>query len=119
MLAWVRGGKSAKGYKTHAYLLCSLRVEQRNQIWWVNITCLPMRRGFLYLVAAIMGWQNQTLLAWGISNTPDANFCVDTRNKAIYRFGPPDIMNSDKGSQFTSFAWIDRLCLFGIRISPS
>lgn len=57
------------------------------------------------------------VLSWRISNTLDADFCVEALNEAIYRFGPPDIMNSDQGSQFTSFAWTDRLRRSGIRIS--
>ena len=62
-----------------------------------------MRRGFLYLVA-IMDWHTRMVLSWRISNSLDADFCIEALNEAIYRFGPPDIMNSDQGSQFTSFA---------------
>ena len=108
--------KPAKGHKTYPYLLRGLRVERPNQVWCVDITYLPMRRGFLYLVA-IMDWQTRMVLSRRISNTLDADFCVDALNEAIYRFGPPDIMNSDQGSQFTSFAWTDRLRRSGIRIS--
>lgn len=75
-----------------------------------------MRRGLLYL-AAIMGWHIRMYRAWRISNTLDADFCVEALNKAIYRFGPPDIMSSDQGSQFNSFAWTDRLHRSGGRIS--
>ena len=82
----------------------------------MDITYLPMRRGFLYLVA-IMDWHTRMVLSWRISNTLEADFCVEALNEAIYRFGPPDIMNSDQGSQFTSFAWTDRLRRSGIRIS--
>ncbi|WP_237066705.1 IS3 family transposase [Loktanella sp. M215] len=108
--------KPANGHKTYPYLLRGLRVERPNQVWCVDITYLPMRRGFLYLVA-IMDWHTRMVLAWRISNTLDADFCVDALNEAIYRFGPPDIMNSDQGSQFTSFAWTDRLRRSGVRIS--
>ena len=108
--------KPAKGHKTYPYLLRGLRVERPNQVWCVDITYLPMRRGFLYL-AAIMDWHTRMVLSWRISNTLDADFCVEALNEAIYRFGPPDIMNSDQGSQFTSFAWTDRLRRSGIRIS--
>ena len=59
------------------------------------------------------------MLAWRISNTLEADFCVDALNEAIARFGPPEIMNTDQGSQFTSFAWTDRLQRSGIRISLS
>ena len=82
----------------------------------MDITYLPMRRGFLYLVA-IMDWHTRMVLSWRISNTLEADFCVEALNEAIYRFGPPDIMNSDQGSQFTSFAWTDSLRRSGIRIS--
>jgi len=75
-----------------------------------------MRRGFLYLVA-IMDWHTRKVLSWRISNTMEVDFCIEALNEAIYRFGPPEIMNTDQGSQFTSFAWTDRLKRVGIRIS--
>ena len=75
-----------------------------------------MRRGFLYLVA-VMDWHTRKVLAWRISNTQEADVCVEALNEAIHRFGPPDIMNTDQGSQFTSFAWTDRLKQAGCRIS--
>jgi putative transposase len=93
MLACVRAGKPAKGHKTYPYLLRGLHVDRPNQVWCVDITYLPMRRGFLYLVA-IMDWHTRMVLSWRISNTLDADFCVEALNEAIYRFGPPDIMNS-------------------------
>jgi putative transposase len=71
-----------------------------------------MRRGFLYLVA-IMDWHTRKDLSWRISNALEADFCVE----AIRKFGPPEIMNTDQGSQFTSFAWTDRLRRSGVRIS--
>ena len=108
--------RPAKGHKAYPYLLRGLQVKRPNQVWCVDITYLPMRRGFLYLVA-IMDWHTRRVLSWRISNTLDADFCVEALNEAIYRFGPPDIMNSDQGSQFTSFAWTDRLRRSGIRIS--
>ena len=82
----------------------------------MDITYLPMRRGFLDLVA-IMDWHTRMVLSRRISNTLDADFCVEALNEAIYRFGPPDIMKSDQGSQFTSFVWTDRLHCSGVRIS--
>ena len=108
--------KPAKGHKTYPYLLRGLPVDRPNQVWCVDITYLPMRRGFLYLVA-IMDWHTRMVLSWRISNTLDADFCFEALNEAIYRFGPPDIMNSDQGSQFTSFAWTDRRRRSGICIS--
>lgn len=75
-----------------------------------------MRRGFLYLVA-IMDWYTRKVLAWLISNTLEAEFCVDALNEAIHKFGSPEIMNTDQSSQFTSFVWTDHLQSSGIRIS--
>jgi len=104
------------GHKTYPYLLRGLRGDRPNRVWCVDITCLPMRRGFL-CPAAIMDWHTRMVLSWRILNTLDADFCVEALNETIYRFGPPDIMNSDQGSQFTAFAWTDRLRRSGIRIS--
>ena len=108
--------KPAKGHKTYPYLLGGLRVERPNQVWCVDITYLPMKRGFLYLIA-IMDWRTRKVLAWRISNTYEAEFCVEALNEAIHRFGPPEIMNADQGSQFTSFAWTDCLKRAGVKIS--
>jgi putative transposase len=108
--------KAAKGHKIYPSLLRGLRVERPNQVWCADITYLPMRRGFLYLVA-IMDWHTRKVLAWRISNTMEADFCVDTLNEAIRKFGPPEIMNTDQGSQCTSFAWTDRLRRSAVRIS--
>ncbi|EPX77748.1 Mobile element protein [Litoreibacter arenae DSM 19593] len=108
--------KAAKGHKTYPSLLRGLHVDRPNQVWCADIIYLPMRRGFLYLVA-IMDWHTRKVLAWRISNTLEAKFCVDALNEAIHKFGPPEIMNTDQGSQFMSFAWPDRLRGSGIRIS--
>ncbi|AKI01811.1 transposase [Hoeflea sp. IMCC20628] len=108
--------KAAKGHKIYPYLLRGLRVDRPNQVWCADITYLPMRRGFLYLVA-IMDWHTRKVLAWRISNTLEADFCVEALNEAIHKFGSPEIMNTDQGSQFTSFAWTDRLRRSGVRIS--
>jgi len=70
------------------------RVERPNQVWCADITYLPMRRGFLYLVA-VMDWYTRKVLAWRISNTLEADFCVEALNEAIHKFGPPEIMNTD------------------------
>jgi putative transposase len=86
--------KPAKGHKTYPYLLGGLRVDRTNQVWCADITYLPMRRGFLYLVA-IMDWFTRKVLAWRISNTLEADFCVEALNEAVHRFGPPEIMNTD------------------------
>ena len=74
-----------------------------------------MRKGFRYLVA-VMDWFPRKVLAWRISNTLEAAFCVEALNEAIHKFGPPEIMNTDQGSQFTSFDWTDRLKRAKIKI---
>ncbi len=108
--------KAAKGHKIYPYLLRNLRVDRPNQVWAADITYLPMRRGFLYLVA-IMDWRTRKVLAWRVSNTLEAEFCVEALNEAVCRFGPPEIMNTDQGSQFTSFAWTDQVKRAGAKIS--
>jgi len=108
--------KAAKGHKTYPYLLRGLQVGRPNQVWAADITYLPMRKGFLYLVA-IIDWHTRKVLAWRISNTLEADFCVEALDEAIHRFGKPEIMNTDQGSQFTSFSWTDRLRRSGVRIS--
>ena len=108
--------KPAKGHKTYPYLLGGLRIDRPNQVWCADITYIPMRKGFLYLVA-IMDWCTRKVLAWRISNTLEAEYCVEALNEAIHKFGPPEIMNTDQGSQFTSFDWTDRLKRIGTRIS--
>lgn len=108
--------KPAKGHKIYPYLLRGLRVDRPNQVWAADITYLPMRRGFLYLVA-IIDWFTRKVLAWRISNTLEADFCIEALNEAVHKFSAPEIMNTDQGSQFTSFAWTDRLRRMDIRIS--
>ena len=76
--------RPAKGHKTYPYLLGGLRVERPNQVWCADITYIPMRRGFLYLVA-VMDWFTRKVLAWRISNTLEADFCVEALNEAIHR----------------------------------
>ena len=100
--------KPRKGHKTYPYLLGGLRVNRPGRVWCADTTYLQMRRGFLYLVA-IMDWFKRKVLAWRISNTLEVNLCIKALNEALHRFGAPEIMNTDHGSQFTSFAWTDRL----------
>lgn len=108
--------KAAKVDKIYPYLLRGLRMDRPNQVRCADITYLPMRRGFLYLVS-IMDWDARKVLAWRIPNTLEAKFCVDALNEAIHKFGLPQIMNTDQGSQFTSCAWQDRLRRSGLCIS--
>lgn len=106
----------AKGHKIWPYLLKGRRIDRPNHVWCSDVTYIPMRRGFLYLVV-IMDWATRKVLAWRLSNTLEADFCVEALNEALIRFGPPDIMNTDQGSQFTSWSWTDRLRKAGVKIS--
>jgi len=103
-------------HKIYPYLLRHLAIERPNQVWCADVTYIPMRRGFLYLVA-IMDWASRKVLAWRLSNTMEADFCVAALEEAIARYGRPDIFNTDQGSQFTSFAFTNTLKDAGIRIS--
>ena len=85
------------------YLLRGLTIERANHVWCADITYIPVQRGFLYLVA-IMDWASRYVLAWRLSNTLDASFCTDALDEALARHGKPEIVNTDQGSQFTSFA---------------
>ena len=103
-------------HRIYPYLLRKLTIERPNHVWCADVTYIPMRRGFLYLVA-IMDWATRKVLAWRLSNTMDAGFCVAALEEALARFGKPEIFNTDQGSQFTSFAWTDRLKRVGTLIS--
>jgi putative transposase len=103
-------------HKIYPYLLRHLTIEEPNQVWCADVTYIPMRRGFLYLVA-IMDWASRKVLAWRLSNTMDAEFCVAALEEALARHGRPEIFNTDQGSQFTSFAFTNTLKDAGIRIS--
>lgn len=98
--------KPNKAHKIYPYLLGGVKITEANQVWCADITYIPMRKGFLYLVA-IMDWATRRVLSWRFSNTMDTDFCVEALNEAILRFGPPKIFNTDQGSQFTSFKWTD------------
>ena len=103
-------------HRVYPYLLRDLIIEQPNQVWCADVTYIPMRRGFLYLVA-IMDWASRKVLAWRLSNTMDADFCVAALEEALARHGTPAIFNTDQGSQFTSLAFTDVLRAAGVRIS--
>jgi putative transposase len=103
-------------HRIYPYLLRHLSIERPNQVWCADVTYIPMRRGFLYLVA-IMDWFSRKVLAWRLSNTMDTDFCVAALEEAIARYGRPDIFNTDQGSQFTSFTFTTTLKDAGIRIS--
>ena len=98
------------------YLLRKMQIDRPNQVWCADITFVPVKNGFLYLVA-IMDWATRRVLSWRLSNTMHADFCVDALNEALAKHGPPEIMNTDQGSQFTGSAWITTLTEAGVRIS--
>jgi putative transposase len=106
----------APGHKIYPYLLRDLAIDRPNQVWAADITYIPIGRGFLYLVA-IMDWASRAVLAWRLSNTMDASFCVSALEEALARFGTPEIFNTDQGSQFTSAAFTGTLTRTGIKIS--
>jgi putative transposase len=97
--------KPAPGHKVYPYLLRKLAVTRPNQVWATDITYIPMARGFVYLVA-IIDWFSRRVLAWRVSITLDADFCVEALKEALARFGKPEIFNTDQGSQFTSIAFV-------------
>ena len=103
-------------HRVYPYLLKALAIERANHVWCADITYIPVRRGFLYLVAA-MDWASRFVLAWRLSNTLDASFCVEALEEALARHGTPEIFNTDQGSQFTGFAFTGRLRMAGVRIS--
>jgi len=103
-------------HKIYPYLLRDLIIDRPNRVWCADVTYIQMKRGFLYLVA-VMDWASRKVLAWRLSNTMDADFCVAALEEAIARYGVPEIFNTDQGSQFTSFAFTAVLKDNGIRIS--
>ena len=114
-----KGPNTSKKHPQHCiypYLLRKLPITRPNHVWYSDITYIPVRRGFLYLVA-IMDWATRKVLAWRLSNTLDASFCVDALNEAIAKYGKPEIMNTDQGSQFTGSAWITTLTEAEVKIS--
>ena len=98
------------------YLLRNMVVDRPNRAWCADITCLPMRRGFLHLVA-IMDWATRKVLAWRASNTLHADFCVEALEEAVARHRPPEIFDTDQGAQFASPRFTDVLQDAGVRIS--
>lgn len=103
-------------HKKYPYLLRDIRVAYPDQVWATDLTYIPMRKGFLYLVV-IMDWHSRKVLSWRLSNTMDVGFCLKALEEALTRYGKPEIFNSDQGSQFTSEAFTSRLEQEGIRIS--
>jgi putative transposase len=108
--------KPAVGYKIYPYLLRKLAIDRPNQVWATDITYIPMARGFVYL-AAVVDWFTRRVLAWRVSITMEADFCIEAVEEALAKNGKPDIFNTDQGSQFTSLPFTGLLLKHGIAIS--
>ena len=103
-------------HRIYPYLLRDLTIDRPNQVWCTDITYIPMRRGFLYLVA-VMDWWTRKVLTWRVSNTMDVGFCLEALEDALAQYGRPEIFNTDQGSQFTSPQFTGALQDAGVRIS--
>lgn len=105
-----------RGHKVYPYLLRNVAITAPNHVWAMDITYIPMARGFVYL-AAVIDWHSRRVLAWRVSNSMETSFCIDAVEEAIDRFGTPTIFNTDQGSQFTSEAFTKMLKDNAIEIS--
>ena len=108
--------KAAPGHRIYPYLLRGLAVDRPNQVWAMDITYIPMARGFVYL-AAVIDWHTRRLLSWRLSITMEADFCIEAVEDALAKHGRPEIFNTDQGSQFTSAAFTGMLHDNAIQIS--
>jgi putative transposase len=111
-----RTTKPAPGHKIYPYLLRGIEITRPNQVWAMDITYIPMARGFVYL-AVVLDWFSRRVLSWRISITMEAAFCVETLEDALARHGKPEIFNTDQGTQFTGTAFTDVLIRNAIAIS--
>ena len=108
--------RPAPGHRIYPYLLRKLAVTRPDQVWAMDITYIPMARGFVYL-AAVVDWFSRRVLSWRLSITMEASFCVEVLEDALTRYSRPEIFNTDQGSQFTSAAFVGVLAGKGIAIS--
>ncbi len=108
--------KPAPGHQVYPYLLRKLPITRPNQVWAMDITYIPMARGFVYL-AAVVDWFSRRVLAWRLSITLEVAFCIEALEEALARYGRPEIFNTDQGSQFTSTAFTEVLLKHEIAIS--
>ena len=108
--------RPAAEHPSYPYLLRKLEISRTNQVWAADITYIPLAHGFAYLVA-IIDWYSRRVLSWCLSNTFDSSFCVEALAEALQHFGPPQIFNTDQGSQFTAEAFIKELRVAAIQIS--
>jgi putative transposase len=111
-----RTTKPEPGHKIYPYLLRGMEITRPNQVWAMDITYIPMARGFVYL-AVVLDWASRRVLAWRVSITMEAAFCVETLEDALAHHGKPDIFNTDQGSQFTGAAFTGVLIKNAIAIS--
>ncbi len=108
--------RKAPGHTIWPYLLRTLAITRSNHVWAMDISYIPMARGFVYL-AAVIDWHSRRVLAWRLSISMDTAFCTEAVEEAITKYGKPEIFNTDQGSQFTSSAFTGLLQGHGIRIS--
>ena len=111
-----RTTKPEPGHKIYPYLLRGLEIVRANQVWAMDITYIPMAKGFVYL-AVVLDWFSRRVLAWRVSITMETSFCIETLADALAKHGKPDIFNTDQGSQFTCEAFTDVLHKHDIKIS--
>jgi len=103
-------------HPVYPYLLRGLTIDRPNQVWSTDITYVPMQKGFMYLIA-IMDWATRKVLSWRLSNTLDTRFCVEALKEALFKYGAPEIFNTDQGCQFTSEAFTSVLKTWDVKIS--
>ena len=103
-------------HRKYKYLLKDMLIDRPGQVWCADITYIPMRKGFLYLVA-VMDWATRKVLSWKLSNSMEADFCIEALEEAMAKFGKPEIFNTDQGSQFTSPRFVDVLTGAGVQVS--
>jgi len=108
--------RPAPGHRIYPYLLRNLVVDRPNQVWAMDISYIPMARGFVYL-CAVVDWFSRKILSWRLSITMDSSFCLEAVEEALATHGRPEIFNTDQGSQFTSEAFTEQLKKNGIAIS--
>jgi putative transposase len=111
-----RTTKPEPGHKIYPYLLRGMEITRPNQVWAMDITYIPMERGFVYL-AVVLDWATRRVLSWRLSITMEAAFCIETLEDALARHGKPGIFNTDQGSQFTGSAFTGVLASHSIAIS--
>ena len=108
--------RRAPGQVIHPYLLRTLTIARSNHVWAMDISCIPMARGFVCL-AAVIDWHSRKVLAWRLSISMDTAFCTEAVEKAITPYGKPELLNTDQGSQFTSSEFTGLFYGHGSRIS--